>query len=44
LRPGEAKFVLLLPPTPELIAALHLGAHVETVKELAGAHYWPCGR
>jgi hypothetical protein len=44
LLPNKAKFVLLLPPTQELIAALHPGGSVETVKQRAAAHYWLCGR
>jgi hypothetical protein len=44
LLPNKAKFVLLLPPTPELIAGLRPGASVEIARQRAGAHYWLCGR
>ena len=36
--------MLLLPPTPELAAALHMGASVEIARQRPGAHYWLCGR
>jgi len=44
LLPNKAKFLLLLPPTPELAMALHMGASVEIARQRPGAHYWLCGR
>ncbi len=44
LLPNKAVFLLLLPPTPDLTAALHPGASVESVKQRADAHYVLFGR
>ena len=54
LLPPKAKFLLLLPPTPELIASLKLGetdsamvatkAPGKAQSSSAGAHYWFAGR
>ena len=42
--PEHARFLLIVPPTAELIAALHPAAGVETAKRLPDAHYWLAGR
>jgi hypothetical protein len=44
LLPDHTRFLLIVPPTPELIAALHPAPGVETAKQRADAHYWLAGR
>lgn len=44
LLPAHARFLLIAPPTPEMIAALHPAASVEIAKQRADSHYWLCGR
>ncbi|MGA7241319.1 MAG: caspase family protein [Bryobacteraceae bacterium] len=44
LLPAHARFLLIAPPTPEMIAALTPATSVERVKQRADAHYWLCGR
>ncbi len=44
LLPAHARFLLIAPPTPEMIAALHPAASVEAAKQRADSHYWLCGR
>ncbi len=44
LLPDKTKFLLLLPPTPDLAAALHPGSSVEIVKQRPAAHYVLFGR
>jgi hypothetical protein len=44
LLPARARFLLIAPPTPEIAAAFHPVASVETARQSADAHYWLCGR
>ncbi len=40
----HARFVMIVPPPPQLVAALHPPAAVELAKKRADAQYWLCGR
>jgi len=44
LLPEHARFLLIVPPTPALVAALHPAAGVEIAKQRADAQYWLSGR
>jgi caspase domain-containing protein len=44
LLPDRARFLLIVPPTPALIAALQPVAGVEVAKQRADAQYWLGGR
>ncbi|HEV3331643.1 MAG TPA: caspase family protein [Bryobacteraceae bacterium] len=44
LLPDRTRFLLIVPPTPELIAALHPAPGVEIAKQRGDAQYWLGGR